>query len=72
MDAAVDRVRDRTNNEFDIAVEAVRAGTIFAGDNNQHARWRAASARHATGKDLAQLARDFGGQVARGDFEFRN
>jgi hypothetical protein len=56
-------------------------GTIFAHDATQHARWRSDVDRHSRqpqlGKNLAQLARDFGGQpggleVVRGQFELRN
>lgn len=78
LDAAYDRRADHAQADFASMVEAVRAGSIFATSsdgNRQHARWQADSARRAgrraAGKDLAQLARDFGGLVERGGFEFR-
>lgn len=43
LDEAVDRNRTRAQAEFDRMVEAVRAGTIFAHDGKQHARWARSS-----------------------------
>jgi hypothetical protein len=76
LDEEADRVKAHVQGDFDALVEAVRAGTIFAHDGKQHARWRGATDRRAgrkrTGKQLRDLARDFGGQVTVGGFEFRN
>jgi hypothetical protein len=75
LDEETDRIRARAQAEFDSMVEGVRAGTIFAHDGKQHARWRAESDRRAhrkpTGRNLAQLAHDFGGNIVVGEFEFR-
>lgn len=55
-------------------VEAVRSGTILAHDANAYTRWRSDVNRRSgrkVGRNLAQLAHDFGGQVIVGGFEFR-
>ena len=75
MDAAQDRLVAESRGRFSELVEAARAGYIFAHDAKQYSRWRADSDRKSgrkPGRDLAQLARDFGGQVEHGGFEFRN
>jgi hypothetical protein len=73
LDEAVDRNADRAQARFDTMVEAVRAGTIFAHDGRQHARWAASKQRMArkglTGADLEAavmgIARMFPGNVQR-------
>jgi hypothetical protein len=81
LDAAVERVTADGRARFTEAVEAVRTGYIFARDQKAYDRWSSdialRSGRPPTGKPLAQLARDLGGQtdglqVVRGQFEFRN
>lgn len=78
FDADQDALVARANAEFTEAVEAVRAGTIFARDRAAHDRWQRdmerSSGQRPTGKSLAQLARDLGvsgGAVVMGEFEFR-
>ena len=41
LDAAYDRVSERSNRDYQQAVEVVRAGVIFAHDQRQYSRWRA-------------------------------
>lgn len=57
-------------------IEAVRAGSLLARDRKAYQRWRWSADRRAgrkpAGKNLAQLAQDFGGNVTTGDFEFRH
>lgn len=84
LDAAQERISDEARARFTEATEAARIGAIFAQDAKQYSRWRAEvdrrSPRGATkgGKDLAQLARDFGGAapgglaIVRGGLEFRD
>jgi hypothetical protein len=77
LDAAQERLTEAARHRFTDAVEAVRVGTILAHDAKQFGRWQADVARQAghpgAGKDLAKLARDFGGgHVEQGGFEFRN
>jgi hypothetical protein len=79
-DAAQDRITAASRTDFANAVEAVRAGTIFARNQKAHDRWQSDVARRSgerqQGRPLAELARDLGaangGQVVRGEFEFRN
>lgn len=62
--------------EFDLWVEAVRLGTIFAHDNKQHDKWRANKGRRhkpsrgLTGEALEAavmgIARMFPGNVVEG------
>lgn len=74
MDAAQDRVTADGRAAHVSAVEAARLGAIFAQDGKQYARWRA-DAELAAGqpqRGVEDLARDFGGNVSRGGFEFRH
>lgn len=73
LDAAHHRLGDEAEARFADSIEALRAGTIFAHDAKQYGRWRSRRRTGATpGKDLAALARDFGGNVTAGGFEFRH
>jgi hypothetical protein len=40
LDEEVDRTRDRVRAEFDRAIEAVRAGTVFAHNIAEARKWR--------------------------------
>jgi hypothetical protein len=44
LDEEVDRLRNRTQADFDSLVEAVRAGTIFAHNKKAHDKYIASSA----------------------------
>lgn len=81
LDAAQERLTEEGRGRFTEAVEAVRAGTIFAHEAKQYDRWRADVARRTgqrqPGKNLSQLARDLGAEIGgvaveRGGLEFRN
>lgn len=75
LDDSLDRRIQTANADFDRALEAFRAGSIFARDAKQYTRWRTAADKRAgvkPTKNLAQLAHDFGGNVSAGDFEFRH
>lgn len=51
FDAAQDRTERAGSADFDVMVEAVRVGTIFAHDAKQHQRWaRTRQSRSWTGK----------------------
>lgn len=69
---------EQTVERYVDEVEKVRSGYILARDPKAYGRWRRdvdRRARRPIGKDLAQLAKAFGGttgMVVRGDFEFRN
>ncbi len=73
--ALFDADGDMASGRFVDDVEAVRSGTILAHDQKAYNKWKVDVARRTgrkSGKDLAQLAKDFGGQVVQGDFEFRH
>jgi hypothetical protein len=74
MDAAQDRLDESGRAEHVAAVEAARLGFIFGHDQKQYAKWRLASevGTGASQRGLDDLARDFGGSVSRGGFEFRH
>jgi hypothetical protein len=75
LDAAQDRIREDARARSAELVEAVKAGTVFAHDQKQYGKWRAAvdrESRARPAKGLEQLRADFGGNVERGGFEFRN
>lgn len=75
FDADQDALAAQATATFANAVEAVRSGTIFTRDARAYDRWRAdldrASGNRPSGKSIAQLARDLGGHVVAGEFEFR-
>lgn len=74
--ALLDADSDGANLRFADEVEVVRSGYFLARDPKAYTRWRSGVDRRSgarpVGKPLADLARDFGGQVTHGDFEFRN
>jgi hypothetical protein len=53
LDAAQDRLSAQADGEFRAMVEAVRAGTIFAHDKKQHARWTRSHSRPKRGTGLS-------------------
>ena len=67
---------DDAATRFADEVEVVRSGYALARDPKAYGSWRRdidrRTGRRAEGKSMAQLARDFGGQVVTGDLEFRN
>lgn len=67
LDAAI----DRQAADFDSAIEAVRAGTIFARDQKAYQRWSTGRRRGTPQRGLLQLVTDTGGNVMRGGFEFK-
>jgi hypothetical protein len=71
LDDSHDRRRALALRAFDVAVEAARAGAIFARDQKQYTRWRSAEDRrsgqrpaHAS-TTLEQLALDYPDHVGR-------
>lgn len=74
--ALLDADSDGANLRFADEVEAVRSGYILARDPKAYRGWRSGIDRRSgikpAGKSLADLARSAGGNVVRGEFEFRN
>jgi hypothetical protein len=79
--ALLDADSDTAPGRFADEVETVRSGYILARDAKTYNLWRRDVDRRTgrvSGRNLGQLARDFGGtvgtggSVVRGGFEFRN